>query len=224
MATVRKDVLATGEIYHIYNRGVEKRLIFTRYRDYERAREMIWYYRYRRPPLRFSHYKDIPRAARDFYIQRLVLQPQKVTVFCYALMPNHFHFLLRQEQERGITEFLSTFCNSYAKYFNTKYKRVGPLFQGEFKAVRIENNDQLLHVSRYIHLNPSSSFIVKPEKLLSYPWISLREYASSRDPQICNTKEILSQFSQTEKYLTFVFDQVGYQRSLNGIHQEIFEE
>ncbi|MEK7588067.1 MAG: transposase [Patescibacteria group bacterium] len=224
MATVRKVILATDEIYHLYNRGVEKRPIFTRTRDYERAKEMIWYYRYQKPRLRYSHYKELSSEAKSVYIPTLTSQPLKVAVLCYSLMPNHFHFLLRQEQDGGITKFFSAFCNSYAKYFNTKYKRVGPLFQGEFKAVRIEDNEQLLHVSRYIHLNPSTAFLVEPENLSSYPWTSLPEYVAKHGESTCDTTLILSQFSKAEKYASFVSDQAGYQRSLNGIHQALFEE
>lgn len=223
MATVRKVILATGELYHLYNRGVEKRPIFTRTRDYERAKEMIWYYRYRRPRLRYSHYKELSPEAKSVYVPTLTAQPLKVAVLCYSFMPNHFHFLLRQEEERGITEFFSAFCNSYAKYFNTKYKRVGPLFQGEFKAVRIEDNEQLLHVSRYIHLNPSTAFLVEPESLSSYPWTSFPEYVAGSE-SVCDTTLVLSQFSKAKEYESFVLDQAGYQRSLNVIHQALFEE
>lgn len=223
MATVRKVILATGEVYHLYNRGVEKRPIFTRTRDYERAKEMIWYYRYHKPRLRYSHYKELSPEARSVYMPTLTSQFLKVAVLCYSFMPNHFHFLLRQEEDGGITKFLSAFCNSYAKYFNMKYKRVGPLFQGEFKAVRIEDNEQLLHVSRYIHLNPTTAFLIEPESLSSYPWTSFPEYVAGKE-SICETSLVLSQFSKTQKYESFVLDQAGYQRSLNVIHQVLFEE
>lgn len=89
-------------------------------------------------------------------------------------MPNHFHLLLQQIRDGGITEFISKLTNSYTRYFNIRNKRIGPLFQGEFKAVHVETDEQLIHLSRYIHLNPIVSYITK--KLESYQWFSYLEY------------------------------------------------
>ena len=86
-------------------------------------------------------------------------------------MPNHFHLLLKQTIDNGISHFLSKFTNSYTKYFNTKYNRVGPVFQGVFKSVHIESDEQLMHLSRYIHLNPVVSAVVEKQNLLSYPLV-----------------------------------------------------
>lgn len=72
-------------------------------------------------------------------------------------MPNHFHLLIKQTEQNGISEFVGKFSNSYTKYYNTKHNRVGALLQGQLKAVLIESGEQLIHVSRYIHLNPTSS-------------------------------------------------------------------
>lgn len=224
MATIRKVVLASGQMYHVYNRGVEKRPIFTRKRDYERSKEMLWYYRYSSPRLRFSSYKQLSPEATNSYVQMLTSQPLKVTIYCYSFMPNHFHFLIRQEIESGVTKFISQYSNSYAKYFNTKYRRVGPLFQGEFKAVRIENDEQLLHVSRYIHLNPVSAYLIKLKDLPTYPWTSLPEYIEPQVMSICNTDQILSRFSKENTYTTFINDQASYQRSLEPIEQLVFDE
>ena len=76
-------------------------------------------------------------------------------IICYCLMPNHLHLLLRQLMDGGISKFMSNFANSYTRYFNTKSKRKGPVFEGKFKAKRIETDEQLLHLSRHIHLNSS---------------------------------------------------------------------
>lgn len=224
MATIRKVILAAGEVYHVYNRAVEKRPIFMTKREYDRAKEMLWYYRYEKPRLRFSQYHELSPQAKTIYLSTVTSQAQKVSIFCFAFMPNHFHFLLRQEQDRGITEFLSAYCNSYAKYFNTKYKRVGPLFQGGFKAVHIGSDEQLLQVSRYIHLNPVMAFLTKSDTLSSYPWTSFPEYVGKGNVSICTTEPVLSQFASVKKYESFVSDQVAYKRSMNTMEQLTFEE
>lgn len=144
-----------------------------------------------------------------------------VDIVCYCLMPNHFHFLLKQLKDGGITEFVSKLSNSYTKYFNTKEKRVGPLFQGEFKSVLVESDERLLHVSRYIHLNPLTSYLVKD--LNSYEWSSYLEYING-GKEICAKEDILSFFKSPSKYKQFVLDQADYGLTLENIKHQVLEE
>lgn len=133
-------------------------------------------------------------------------------------MPNHFHFLIKQEQEDGVANFLRNFQNSYAKYFNTKTERSGALFQSMFKAVRIESDEQLIHVARYIHLNPSTSYIVKGvQELEGYPWNSFAEYLSKHPPKIINKEKVLGFFKSLDEFKKFTFDQGDYQRQLESM-------
>lgn len=119
---------------------------------------------------------------------------------------------------------MSNFQNSYARYFNTKSKRISPLWQGQFKAVRIEDDNQLLHISRYIHLNPYTSFVVKNLKaLLQYQWSSLSEYLNPATGGICSKEIILSQFGNLDDYQKFILDQADYQRRLEGIKHLILD-
>src|SRR5258706_16455772 len=122
----------------------------------------------------------------------LNLNTKIVEIIAYCFMLNHFHFLIRQIREGGITEFVSKISNSYTKYFNVKYERVGPLLQGEFQAVHIETDEQLIHVSRYIHLNPTVNFIAKT--LDDYPWSSFHEYTDETISGFCEKDIILNQF------------------------------
>ena len=143
-----------------------------------------------------------------------------VDIICYCLMPNHFHFLLRQRREGGISEFASKLSNSYTKYINVKNGRVGPLLQGDFKSVYVGENDQLIHLSRYVHLNPLVGYIVK--SLDSYRWSSYPEYITPTDNEICDKKIILDQFKSKAGYKTFVNDHAGYQRELDKIKRLLF--
>src|SRR5438132_12702278 len=111
-------------------------------------------------------------------------------------MPNHFHFILKQRKENGISIFISLLINSYTKYFNTKYTRVGALLQGAFKSVIVESDEQLIHLSRYVHLNPRVSGLTK--NLESYPWSSYKEYLSV--PELCESKIILDLFHSYQEY------------------------
>ena len=144
-----------------------------------------------------------------------------VDIICYCLMPNHFHFLIKQLKDGGITEFISKLSNSYTKYYNVKYNRVGPLLQGEFKAVLIESDAQLIHVSRYIHLNPIASFLVKD--LNEYRWSSYKEYVENDTNGICNKEAVLSFFKSPKDYEKFVLDQVDYAQRLEIIKHQLLD-
>lgn len=205
-----------GEYYHVFNRGVNKRKIFLDSKDHQRAIDTIQYYLYSGHSQRFSYYSKLSELSKQNYLENL--SGQLVTVVAYVLMPNHFHFLLTQVEENGISNFMSLFQNSYTKYFNTKHKRTGHLLQGQFKSVHIEDDEQLLHVSRYIHLNPLSSKLVQnTDELEKYSWSSYPRYlkANLADGFIQNDI-ILSQF-KNQSYQVFVNEQSLYQQELETI-------
>lgn len=225
MATTRKFTFATDHYYHLYNRGVEKRPVFTNKREYKRALETLNYYRFSNASPKFSKFLVQPPERKSEFLARFAFQENKlVEIVSFCLMPNHFHFLVKQLKDRGIAAFVSNFTNSYTKYFNTKHERNGPLFTGVFKAVLVETDRQLLHLSRYIHLNPVTSFIIREEYLDSYAWSSLGEYLGTAKNTIVDTKELLSNFSSRDKYRTFIYDQVQYAQELEKIKHLTLEE
>ena len=192
-----------GEYYHVFNRGVEKRPIYLDKRDYQRFIG------------KFSDFLKLNFKKKQL---QLTKQTQKeVSLLCFALMPNHFHLLVKQNIDNGISKFLKETSNSYTRYFNTRHDRVGPLFQGAFKAVHISDENQLIHLSRYIHLNPLTSYVIKNrEQLIKYPWSSLAQYFSN-NRGMCDTQIILSLLTSSEKYLQFVLDNRDYQKKLENI-------
>lgn len=206
--------LVTGEIYHIFNRGSEKKDIFTQPCDYKRFQQTFHYYQYQGPKPRYSNSKH------GIYTFIPVSEDKLVEIFVYCLMPNHFHLLVKQLKDNGISIFLSQLSNSYTKYFNTKYKRVGPLLQGAFKAVLIENDPQFLHTSRYIHINPVVSGIVK--NLEEYPWSSYKEY-TGKGNVLCSTNEILDFFPIKDKYKEFLENQIEYGQTLALIKHQLID-
>lgn len=139
--------------YHIYNRGVAKQKIFRDTQDYK------VFLKYLKESLdkpvikkatfslRGRTFKAVRRPVKNFQ--------NDISLLAYCLMPNHFHLLIKQNNKESMTSFLRSISTRYARYFNTKYERVGPLYQGKFKAVLIKQDEYLLHLSRYIHLNPS---------------------------------------------------------------------
>lgn len=212
----KQAVFANGEFYHVFNRGVEKRLTFLDKRDYRRFIETLYYYQFENPKTRFS-LRNRPSLIREGKGTNSL----SVEIVCYCLMPNHFHLLLKQVVENGVSIFLSKIANSHTKYFNTKYKRIGPLFQGSFKGVRMEDEEQLNHVSRYIHLNPLIDYLV--EDLLKYEYSSYPEFLGQKS-EFCKSRYILDRFNSSSDYAKFVLDQEDYGRTIKQIERFLHEE
>jgi putative transposase len=225
MAT-RDIVLATGEFYHVFNRGVAGMKLFNSHKNYIRFIELINYYRFHNTLVCYSSFRRMDSIRKELLVQRIKDQNKiQVSIHTFCLMPNHFHFLLRQESEGGITRFMRCIQDGYAKYFNTSLNRYGPLYQSSFKAVRIENEEQFLHSSRYMHLNPSTSYLIAENKLLEYPWSSFQDFVSGQTQlyPFVDTKSILSYFVDKKAYENFVLDQVAYQRELHKIKHLLLE-
>lgn len=225
MATNRALVFARSEIYHVFNRGVERRPIFTNKREYERMKELMRYYRFANVPMRYSQLITLPKKKQKQVWDRLKTRDNyEVILIAYVLMPNHFHIVLKQISDQGVSRFLSNISNSFTKYFNTKYQRPGPLLQGPFKAIRVETDEQLLHLTRYVHLNPVASFLIEPKELDDYPWSSLPEYLNPQDKEfLCDTTFIGNFFPSKDRYRAFVYDQIGYAQELEKIKHLVFE-
>lgn len=213
----RNIPLATGEFYHVFNRGIALQPVFLNKRDYEQAILGLSYYRFAKPPFKLSRFKSLSLEKKNNVLDSLNKNGDSlVKIISFVLMPNHFHLLVQQTEDKGISIFLSKFTNSYTKYFNIKNKRVGDLFQGVFKAVRVETEEQLLHLSRYIHLNPLVSFVVKEKDFLSYSWSSLPHFLQEKS-SLCWTEPILSNFSSPNEYKNFILDHADYAKELEKI-------
>ncbi len=222
---VRKFPFTNGEFYHVYNRGVNRRKIFLNPSDYLKFIGTINYYSYSDHKIRFSEYCSLSFENQLDYFNRL--NKKGISIVAFVQMPNHFHFLLKQLEDDYLMNFLRLIQNSYTRYFNLKHGRIGHLFQGHFKAVHVDRNEQLLHLSRYIHLNPATSNIVKTmDELEHYNWSSLPAYISSGSSKLnfITTEPILEQFETSQDYGKFVEDQIGYQRELEYIKHLSLED
>lgn len=209
-----------GEIYHVFNRSIGNIPIFLNQRDYKRAIEVIGFYNYSKPPLRFSYFNRLtPEEKSQILTELETVRGRQIDLLSFCLMPDHLHFLIKEIEKNGISTFMSNLQNSYAKYFNLKTERHGSLFQSMFKAVRIETEEQLLHVCRYIHINPYVSFLLKKiEELENYPWSSFPDYLGKRNLKFVNSKFILNYYSSTANFVKFTFNQLDFRRKLKNIN------
>lgn len=222
----RLTPLVNGEFYHVINRGVASLPVFINQRDYQRSIETIFYYQKPEVPVRYSQFIRLSPDQRMQLLKELKNDSRNlVEIIAYCLMPNHLHLLLRQVTNKGISTFMGNFADSYVRYFNTKRQRIGPLFQGRFKAVRISSENYLLHLSRYIHLNPLSSEVVRDfSELRAYPYSSLPEYLNPRSLNLCNKDAILANFRNSAAYEKFLLDRADYQKNLEEIKHLALEK
>ena len=190
---MRKVNLAIGETYHVFNRGVDKRIIFVDQKDLDRFFLSM---------ISFNSIKPIGSLHEQSFLKDEIKKPL-VNFIAYNLLPNHFHFILEQVSEGGISEFMKRLQGGYTWYFNKKHKRSGSLFQGTFKSVHVDSNEYLLHVSAYVNLNDKLSGLAA--KLGKSSW---EEYIdSSFNFEICKKKDIaLGQFNSRKEYQKFALD------------------
>ena len=196
----QKPAFATQYSYHVYNRGVAKQPIFRDTNDYLRILSTFSFYLEKEIAQKYS-----TTTKED--LNKILSQTAKnpiVQINAYCLMLNHFHLIIKQLAENGISQFMSKTLNSYTRYFNTKHDRVGPIFQGDFKAVLIENDEQFSHLSRYIHLNPFIAEIIKSSA--NYRWSSYGQYLREEKNRLCTPIYSTSK----EEYKKFVEDYASY--------------
>ncbi len=205
----RAESIAAGEYYHVMNRGVEKRLTFLDDRDYRRFIDMMGYYRRATPPTSFSQRTRIQLRKLDMHDWGDPI----VEIVAYCLMPNHFHLLIRPLSDGGLATFMARLSNGYTRAFNTRNARIGPLFQGSYKAVHIQSNWQLLHVCRYIFLNPVVAKLSNDAS--SYHWSACGTYTQGKKPPFyLSTDPILGQFASPTEFQDFVDDHAAYAQTL----------
>lgn len=146
----RKVKFAPKEYYHLYSRGVEKRKIFLDHKDYERFIAIL-YMMNQNAPFNFANFLKFHKLEEIFNEKR---EKPLVSILSYVLMPNHFHILVYEHTEGGISKFMMKMLTAYSMYFNTKYKRSGSLFLHPFRSQHISGEAQYLWIFSYIHLNP----------------------------------------------------------------------
>lgn len=183
-----------GAVYHAYNRGVNKNKIFLDDKDY------------------LAYLKRV-RKYKEIY---------EIDIICYSLIPNHYHYLLKQKSDISISKFMKSLHTSYGQYFNRRHNRIGPLFQDRYKQVVVEDNDKLLLLSAYINANAKIHGLV--DSIEKYLYSSYLDYVGLRDGTLCNKDVILKQFGNNKKdYRGFVgnnVDEFRIKKNLDKLSME----
>ncbi len=206
----RPIIFSEGEYYHVYNRGVEKRDIVLSQSDNERFLRLLFLANGDRP-FKYKEIEDLPLSKVD-------RGEPLVAIGAYCLMTNHFHILVKEIQEGGLSRFMEKFTTGYSKYFNKKYDRVGPLFQSRFKAEHVNRDEYLKYLYAYIHLNPVK--FIHPEwkehinpaqaktHLESYRYSSYGDYSGimREESLILSKEEFPDYFMEVREFEDFLND------------------
>ncbi len=221
----RKNELVTGSIYHIISRSIAGYRIFNNPSDYDRMVGTVIYYQQEKPECKLSHFiyqRNNQHISLANSIE--VAENNKIAeIIAYCVMPTHIHLVLRQCKTNGISTMISKCLNSYTKYFNLKHKRNGPLWESRFKNVLVETDEQLIHLTRYLHLNPVTAFLIdKPELWTASSYNEYLSKSQNDQKTICAYKDILE--IRPNEYKKFVDDRIDYQRELAKIKSLVLEE
>ncbi len=217
----RNASLAPGEFYHLYNRGTEKRSIFSGKSDYERFLTLLYFSNSDKP----VHLQLQGRTLKEVTAAGTTRGEPLVEICAYVLMPNHFHLLVRGKEEDGISLFMQKLLTGYTMYFNKRYSRTGALFQGKFKATHADTDRYLKYLFAYIHLNPVK--LVEPKwkesgianrrraenYVSAYPYSSFPEYLGVERPErALIDKEALPRYADSSgKFKDMVTEWLDYE-------------
>ncbi|MCD5384325.1 MAG: transposase [Candidatus Pacebacteria bacterium] len=205
----RKEELSNGEYYHIYNRGVDKRIIFNDKQDFFQFLQMLDLFNI-----------DISCGAVKAYKYPINIEHRSkasvlVEIVAYCLNDNHYHLLLKQVMDGGISKFMQKIGTGYVKYFNQKHERGGSLFQGKFKSIHVGTDEYLKDLSAYINLNnvvhieTASKHRSKASVLYRSSWW---EYGGKKEQgafhTICEKDIILDAFKSKQDYMKFTKDYI----------------
>ena len=204
-----KTALATGCFYHVFNKSIAEFMILRSRGEYLRMLETIRFYKTAIAGRSFSTAVKLEKTHDPEYHGEL-----RVRILAYCLMPTHMHFFVEQKARDGVSEFMRLLSHSYGYYLNKKIRRKGPLWESRFQAKPVDSDEYALHLSRYIHLNPTSAGLVaNPE---DWEFSSYLEYLQTPngDP-LCDWTGVFD--LSPDFYRTFCEEREGYQRSLQMI-------
>lgn len=197
---MRKFIFTEGGYYHVYNRGVDKRSIFSEPEDLLRFLQSMKEFNIENP--------NGGIYANKFNKNKKLRNPvsKLVNFVAYCLNQNHFHFILTPLVDNGIQKFMHKLALGYTKFFNEKYDRSGSLFQGNYKATHIDTNEYLLHLSVYVNVNNKVHIDLNEEWLLLFPFSSLDEYQNERYNSncFCDSSIVLDQFKSRDDYIIYL--------------------
>lgn len=206
---LRKQTFALGEFYHLYNRGTEKRIIFKDAKDYQHFLYLMYI-------CNTNKSIELRKIGKNFDREETI-----VDIGAYCLMPNHFHILICEKIDGGVSKYMRKLLTAYSMYFNKKYKRTGKLYEGVFKSIHANKDTYLKYLYSYIHLNPAKlidkNWIENNKRnvenllkyVFEYPYSSIKEYAEKKF-KIINPSEFPTYFKNPIDHKKELFEWLNF--------------
>jgi len=205
----------------VLTKSIAQFVIFNNDDESLRMLQVIRYYQREGPEIKFSKFIKLEEGTRLNKKNLLSKKEKLVEIIAYCIMPTHIHLILKQQMQNSISKFMNNILNSYTRYFNIKHKRKGPLWEARFKNILVETDEYLLHLTRYLHLNPVTAHLVN--KPTNWMRSSYNEYLSKNgNNKICKYKDLLD--IRPVSYKKFVEDRISYQRGLAKIKHLLLED
>lgn len=213
---IRNNRFTQGQLFHVCNKSIANFGIFKNPENAYRFTSLLDYYNSQIHPKRFSH----ALRGKSYQYDNLLLMKNNMLIkfICYCIMPDHYHMLIKVLKGNSLSKYMNDVQISFTRFFNTKFKRKGPLWQSPFRAVKITTEEQLLHVTRYIHLNPTTAKLVsRPE---NWVFSSYRDYIRNN----YFLEKVLNELAiKPKRYKKFCEDQINYQIKLKQIKNLLLE-
>lgn len=221
---MRKNPLVDGEIYHIFTKSIADFKVFNKPSDYYHLQHLLRYYQSQND-LRFSDFIELQLVKTEGFNKAVEIiskdKERLVQIIAYCLMPTHIHLILKQLFENGISRYMKDLLISYTRTFNLIHNRKGPLWESRFQSVLVNSDEQLLHLTRYLHLNPVTARLIdRPE---NWKFSSYSEFIrnDSINFKICQFDDILE--TEPTSYRKFVNNRISYQRELAKIKSTMID-
>ncbi len=213
---MRRTIIAPGEYYHVYNKRILEEPLFREKRDFIRFLFLLVFFQsphgITNTKRQVDYYQNHNEFSVDKEIKDQIVQERVVELIAFTLMPTHFHILLRELQEGGISRYLQRIEAGYARYYHIKYEVLGHVFKGSFGITYVESNQQLIYLSTYLHRNPRE-LLAWRNKEQNYPWSSYQDYlGSNRWGKLLKPGIVLGQFNSPAEYRRFVQKSVAKER------------
>ena len=208
----------TGSIYHVVTRSISGYKVFNSDDDFKRIVQAFRYYQDKEDKVSLSEFLNRGKLFLDGG-RSCNLENLRVHIIAFCVMPTHLHLILKQIEDRGISEFMGKVLNSYSRYFNLKHNRKGPLWEARFKTIPVVTDEQLIHLTRYVHLNPVTAYIAeRPEDWRASSYNEFIDDVKGEDNLNFNGITM-----EPRQYKSFVEEYIPYQRAYAKIKNLVCE-
>ena len=209
----RLYTFTNGSIYHVYNRGVRKIKIYNNASDYVRWENLLtWCLNYDYPYTGYiNRLNELKSPVKQNAFQQMIESSYRykqplVEVLAYIEMPNHFHLVIEQMVDNGVSKFMQKLSTAYSMYINRKYDLSGAVFEGSYKTIPVVSDPQINQLLIYVLRNPIKAGLATNKTILQYKWSAIKEYLHKKERKVISMRRLPDYFSDQAHLLEAISD------------------